>query len=49
METLRITISCKLIGLAIKTMPKTWQTRNAIKNLISTGIIKTRATKEEES
>lgn len=40
MNNLRMSISVFLIGLAIKTMPKDWQTKKAIKNLISTGVIK---------
>lgn len=32
---------CCLISLSIKCMPSDWQTDKAIKNLISTGAIKT--------
>ena len=42
MKNLRMNLSCWLIGLAIKTMPKDWQTDKAVKNLISTKAIKTR-------
>jgi hypothetical protein len=42
MENLRMRICVWLIGLAIKTMPKEWQTEKAVKNLISAGSIKTR-------
>lgn len=41
MKSLRIRMSCALIGLAIKTMPKEWQTARAIRNLVSTGAIAT--------
>ena len=41
MKNIRLKFSCYLIGLAIKTMPKDWQSDKAIKNLISTGVIET--------
>ena len=41
MSNIKLKLSCYLIGLAIKTLPKEWQTDNAIKNLVSTGAIET--------
>ena len=39
MENLRLRISCKLIGYAIKLMPKEWRTKQSINNLIATKVI----------
>jgi hypothetical protein len=42
MKDLRMKICVWFIGIAIKTLPKDWQTVKAVKNLISIGAIKTR-------
>lgn len=40
-EKIRLKLSCFLISKAIKIMPHDWQTKKAIKNLVSVGAIKT--------
>ena len=39
-RNIRIKFSCWLISQAIKTVPKEWRTKNAIRNLISIESIK---------
>lgn len=40
MNNLRMNMSMILISLAIKSLPKEWQTKKAITNLISADVIK---------
>ena len=43
LKNLRLHVACRLIGIAIKIMPKEWQTKTAIRNLILTGEIPTKS------
>jgi len=47
LKNIKLKIICYLIGFMIRRMPREWQTEKAIKNLISTGAIETRAGRTE--
>ena len=47
LKNIKLKIICYLIGFMIRRMPSEWQTEKAVKNLISTGAIKTRARRAE--